>query len=134
MLIIDLDHDVAAKEKEEKGVRNRFLVTERCQDPFPPRALYRSHLFSLPSYRAPRPRKNYLSLSYEATIVYMKGLAYAIRGFLSLLMMLFGAFMTLIGGMGLYYGEFHGRAYSIFNLAIGIAIAIGGWKLFPVEK
>ena len=66
--------------------------------------------------------------------MYMKGLAYAIRGFLSLLMMLFGAFMTLIGGMGLYYGEFHGRAYSIFNLAIGIAIAIGGWKLFPAEE
>ncbi|ALA58448.1 hypothetical protein [Nitrospira moscoviensis] len=64
----------------------------------------------------------------------MKGLAYAIRGFASIAMMLFGAFMTLMGFMGLYYGEFHGPANSLFNLAIGLAMAIGGWKLFPALR
>ena len=64
----------------------------------------------------------------------MKSFAYHLRGLLSIPLFLFGAFMTFLGVYGLIYGEFHGPANSIFNLVIGIVVALGGWKLFPPKQ
>ena len=64
----------------------------------------------------------------------MKSFLYGLRGLITVLMMLLGAFMTLMGVLGLIYGEFHGPANTIFNLVVGTAMTLGGWKLVPGEE